>query len=122
MANRPKRTDLKVVGGTDRPHRRRGKVKAPRLKRSPAPPLYLSPEAKREWSRLAPRAHQLGTLTAADLRGFELLCETLATEDDPWARQKRMEWARGYGWDRIAKDMVNLYLKVILEKEVFRND
>ena len=32
------------------------------------------------------------------------------------------EDARGFGWDRIAKDMVNLYFKVILEKGVLRKE
>lgn len=42
-----------------------------------------------EWNSLAKVAHQLGTLTAADLRAFELLCELLATE-----RQARETIAR----------------------------
>lgn len=51
-----------------------------RLKRCPLPPNTLSDGARREWLKLAKVAHHLGTLTAADLRGFELLCETLTTE------------------------------------------
>jgi P27 family predicted phage terminase small subunit len=39
----------------------------------------LSAEAKKEWRLLAPIAHEFGMLTPADLRAFELLCETLAT-------------------------------------------
>ena len=50
------------------------------LAEAPAPPADLSPRAAAEWRRLAPAAAALGTLAEADLRGFELLCETLATE------------------------------------------
>ena len=53
---------------------------AARLKRPPGPPASLSEGAETEWRRLAPVAQRLGTLTQADLRAFELLCETLATE------------------------------------------
>jgi P27 family predicted phage terminase small subunit len=53
---------------------------AARLRKCPPPPARLSKYAREEWSRLAPVAHRLGTLTEADLRGFELLVETLATE------------------------------------------
>ncbi len=51
-----------------------------RLTEPPEPPDRLSPRAAAEWRRLAPAATALGTLAGADLRGFELLCETLATE------------------------------------------
>ena len=50
------------------------------LAEAPAPPAHLSPRAAAEWRRLAPAAAALGALAGADLRGFELLCETLATE------------------------------------------
>ena len=51
-----------------------------RLAEVPEPPAHLSARAVAEWRRLAPVAIALGTLTEADLRGFELLSETLATE------------------------------------------
>ena len=51
-----------------------------RLDQAPEPPAHLSARAAAEWRRLAPVAAVLGTLTEADLRGFELLAETLATE------------------------------------------
>ena len=50
------------------------------LAEAPEPPADLSARAAAEWRRLAPVAAALGTLTEADLRGFELLAETLATE------------------------------------------
>jgi P27 family predicted phage terminase small subunit len=50
------------------------------LAEAPAPPAHLSARAAAEWRRLAPAAAALGTLAGADLRGFELLAETLATE------------------------------------------
>jgi P27 family predicted phage terminase small subunit len=45
----------------------------------PLAPSHLTELAKVEWRRLAPLIHAQRTLAAADLRGFELLCETLAT-------------------------------------------
>jgi P27 family predicted phage terminase small subunit len=50
------------------------------LAEAPEPPAHLSPRAAAEWRRLAPVAFALGTLAEADLRAFELLAETLATE------------------------------------------
>ena len=44
------------------------------------PPARLSAGAAAEWRHLAPAATALGTLAEADLRAFELLAETLATE------------------------------------------
>lgn len=46
----------------------------------PPAPRHLSDLAKVEWKRLAPIAVRQGSLTIADGRAFELLCETLATE------------------------------------------
>jgi P27 family predicted phage terminase small subunit len=59
---------------------KRPKSPADRLLKCPVPPTRLSKPAREEWLRLASVAHRLGTLTEADLRGFELLTETLATE------------------------------------------
>lgn len=53
---------------------------AARLRRPPKPPRTISEHVAIEWRRLAPIAQRLGTLTQADLRAFELLAETLATE------------------------------------------
>ncbi len=50
------------------------------LGEAPEAPAHLSARAAAEWRGLAPVAVALGTLTEADLRGFELLAETLATE------------------------------------------
>jgi phage terminase small subunit len=44
------------------------------------PPARLSARAAAEWRHLVPAATALGTLAEADLRAFELLAETLATE------------------------------------------
>jgi len=53
-----------------------------RLSRAPAPPKHLNPRAAEEWRRLAPACIALGTLTAVDLRAFELLTVTLAAESE----------------------------------------
>ena len=50
-----------------------------RLTEPPEPP-QLSERAAAEWRQLAPVAVALRTLPEADLRGFELLVQTLATE------------------------------------------
>ena len=59
------------------------------LAEAPAPPAHLSARAAAEWRRLAPAAAALGTLAEADLRGFELLCDTLATEAETRAVVER---------------------------------
>jgi P27 family predicted phage terminase small subunit len=71
---------LKTLRGTAREDRRPKRDFAARLARAPSPPVCLSELAAREWRGLAPAAAALGTLTAADLRAFELLAVTLATE------------------------------------------
>lgn len=48
--------------------------------RRPSPPASLSTRAREEWRRLAPIAHEAGTLTARSAKVFEILCEVLATE------------------------------------------
>jgi P27 family predicted phage terminase small subunit len=88
MPNPRKSTRLKVVTGTDRAARKPARDPAVRLDKCPSVPATISDDAKPEWKRLAPIAHRLGTLAEADLRAFELLCETLATE-----RQARAEVA-----------------------------
>ena len=42
----------------------------------------MSEAARDEWKRLAPIVVDLGTLSRADLRGFELLCSILGTAAD----------------------------------------
>lgn len=39
--------------------------------------------------------------------------EKLSALDEPAARTQRMAWARQYGWDRIAREMVKLYQEVL---------
>ena len=71
------------------------------LAEAPAPPADLSPRAAAEWRRLAPTAAALGTLAEADLRGFELLAGTLATEAEARAVVEREGHAvptAGGGW------------------------
>lgn len=80
MANRRKSNLAKAIRGTARHDRVPKKDHAARLSRAPTPPAGLSEAAAAEWRRLAPSAVSIGTLTLADLRAFELLCETLAAE------------------------------------------
>lgn len=69
----------KRVKGTYRPDRAKRKPKAGNLSGVPPAPVHLSDMARAEWEALAPIAVAQGTLASADLRAFELLCETLAT-------------------------------------------
>ena len=55
-------------------------MKTRRPPRRPSPPASLSTRAREEWRRLAPIAHEVGTLSARSAKAFEILCEVLATE------------------------------------------
>jgi P27 family predicted phage terminase small subunit len=85
-------TTLKIARGTSRADRRSKRDFAARLTRTPSPPAHLSELAATEWRRLAPAAAGLGTLTAADLRAFELLAVTLATEAEAREVLQREGW------------------------------
>ncbi len=69
----------KAVRGTTRPSRRKAPAAGERLTKAPNAPDSLSPAAASEWAVLAPILVELGTLTRADLRALELLCELLAS-------------------------------------------
>lgn len=45
--------------------------------RMPSAPRWMSPEAKRQWRRLAPRLHTAGLLTEVDGLGLAMLCESV---------------------------------------------
>lgn len=65
--------------------RRRAKTQitaADRLKVPPPPPESLSDVARREWEFLAPVVVELQTCCRADLRAFQQLCETLASQTE----------------------------------------
>jgi len=66
--------------GAFRKDRRNKIVPKKKAPRRPPIPQTLSKGGKDEWKRLAPKAYELGTLTDADTRSFELLCEILSTE------------------------------------------
>jgi P27 family predicted phage terminase small subunit len=51
-----------------------------RVRRSPPAPKRLSARAAAEWKALAPICILLRTLTTADLRALEMLCNLLAAE------------------------------------------
>jgi P27 family predicted phage terminase small subunit len=53
-----------------------------RLKRAPPPPKHLSDRAADEWRRLGPICIALETLSRANLRAFEMLCNVLAAEGE----------------------------------------
>lgn len=73
---------VKANKGTMRGGRTTPATAANALAAMPPPPEHLPDAASREWKRLAPIVAELGTVSAADLRAFELLCSTLATASD----------------------------------------
>ena len=80
MPNPKRSTQLKKLSGTYRPDRERPKGAGDRLTETPEPPDSLSYGARKEWEALAPVLVEMGTVCRADLRAFEQLTETLATQ------------------------------------------
>jgi P27 family predicted phage terminase small subunit len=79
MARYRKPDTAKKVAGTFRPDRAKRRPKTKGLAVVPVPPGHLTDSARAEWLKLAPLVTEQRTLAPADLRGFEMLCETLAT-------------------------------------------
>jgi len=74
--------NVKNLRGTVRNDRTPKPTALDRLRTAPQAPAHLSERARIEWKALAPVCCEMGTLTNADLRALELLCECLATESD----------------------------------------
>ncbi|MDQ2963221.1 MAG: phage terminase small subunit P27 family [Pseudomonadota bacterium] len=70
----------KQTRGTARPDRAPKMTALRRFDKPPRAPKHLSERARAEWIVLARVTCEIGTLTGADLRSLELLCEVLATE------------------------------------------
>lgn len=89
----------KAITGTKRSGRAAPATAADALATLPPPPKHLSGPAAGEWARLAPIVSGLGTVSAADLRAFEMLCATLATASDAEAtvREEGMTMPTGGG-------------------------
>jgi P27 family predicted phage terminase small subunit len=73
----PKPTKLKILAGNP------GKRPLPKgepqpTQGAPSRPDWLLPEAKREWSRLAPELERLGLLTGVDRAAFASYCQCWA--------------------------------------------
>lgn len=79
MPNYRKNTQRKRTAGTFRPDRAKRRANVESVSSVPTPPEHLGELAGEEWRQLAPVVCKQRTLTHADLRGFEMLCETLAT-------------------------------------------
>lgn len=75
------------------------KARAGTLRQGRDAPATAADAARHEWERLAPIVAELGTVSAADLRAFELLCCTLATagEAEATVRQEGMTMPTGGG-------------------------
>ncbi len=78
MAGRkPKPTKLKMLEGN--PGKRKLNAKEPDPGRGlPTCPVWLLPEAKREWRRLAQKLNLMGVLTEADRATFAAYCQAYA--------------------------------------------
>ena len=81
MSNHKTSQDLKKLRGTDRADRQTPTAAGDRLTQTPEAPDALSRGAKQEWIALAPVLVELGTICRGDLRAFEQLAETLATQN-----------------------------------------
>ncbi|MGO9717262.1 MAG: phage terminase small subunit P27 family [Steroidobacteraceae bacterium] len=79
MPNYKKTERRKKLAGTLRADRTKRRPKARGMSTIPAPPEHLTARARAEWLYFAPSLAALRTVAAADLRGLEMLCETLAT-------------------------------------------
>lgn len=69
----------KKLSGSFRADRATRRSHGDGLASAPPAPEHLTERARTEWDRLAPLIWEQQTLTASDLRGLELLCETLGT-------------------------------------------
>src|SRR5216110_91905 len=69
--------NVKNLRGTVRNDRTPKPTALDRLRTAPQAPAHLSERARIEWKALAPVCCEMGTLTNADLRALELLCECL---------------------------------------------
>jgi phage terminase small subunit len=76
MGRPPKPTRLKVLQGN--PGKRSLPKNEPKPAAGAAPPPWMSPAARKEWARLAPRLLKLGLLTELDAEALAILCGHLA--------------------------------------------
>jgi P27 family predicted phage terminase small subunit len=83
MANPKLTKEQKQLRGSYKASRDKPTIKASQaLQDPPDPPDTLSTGARQEWLKLVPVAVELQTITRADLRAFELLCETNASVNE----------------------------------------
>lgn len=86
MSNPRVPNELKELRGTERADRQKPALAGDRLTVPVLPaPDTASRGANEEWDDLIPLLVELGTICRADLRAFEQLCETLATQTAPQA-------------------------------------
>lgn len=86
----PKPTAIKKLQGN--PGKRaalKGEPKPSVPERVPTAPRTLSPDARREWRRLAGELHGRGLLTGLDTVALSALCETIVTWKDAKAKVRR---------------------------------
>lgn len=82
---KPTPTAIKELEGN--PGKRPLNAKEPKpVKKAPACPKWLEPEAKKEWRRLSKQLEQLGVLTELDMASFAAYCQAYAR----WTAQPKM--------------------------------
>ena len=74
QGRKPRPTNLKLIAGTDRADRRNDAEPKP-APALPAPPAFLSDEAKAEWTRTADQLYQLGILSKIDRAALGAYCQ-----------------------------------------------
>jgi P27 family predicted phage terminase small subunit len=114
---RPKPTALKVLQGN--PGKRKLNQHEPKPPQGDVkPPEGISKAALSVWTRIAPVAMAMGTLTPADVWAFKTLCELQATFDIAAGQKDAPEFAPfTVGEDYNAVPMVKVHAALKLEKE-----
>ena len=74
---KPKPTAIKELEGNPG-HRPLNEQEPKPVKKAPACPKWLEPEAKKEWKRLAKQMESIGILTDVDMAAFASYCQAYA--------------------------------------------
>lgn len=98
----PEPTQLKILKGN--PGKRPLNTAEPQPRREPPTcPLWLLPEAKREWRRIVPELSRLGLLTVVDRAALAAYCQS-------WARYVDAETAASASKVRLYADLMRAFL------------
>lgn len=74
---KPKPTGMKILEGN--PGKRKLNTREPNPgKKLPSCPMWLHPDAKKEWKRLAGKLNKMGILSEVDMASFAAYCQAFA--------------------------------------------